>query len=85
MTRGFAGDSATRRWALHSALVAAVMIVCFIAGNVFSTLDATGALPNAPTGFVQCIANHRRLDVDCDGGAARAWRPPGIGVSGAGF
>lgn len=56
MTRRFAGDPATRRWALYSALVALVMIVCFIAGNVFSTLDATGALPNAPTGFVQRIA-----------------------------
>jgi hypothetical protein len=33
-----------------------IIIVCFIAGNVFSTLDATGALPNAPTGFVQRIA-----------------------------
>ena len=56
MTRRFAGDRAAGKWALYSAIVAVVIIVCFIAGNVFSTLDATGALPNAPTGFVQRIA-----------------------------
>jgi len=56
MTRRFAGDAATRRWAIYSALVAVVIIGGFIAGDVFSTLDARGALPNAPTGFVQRIA-----------------------------
>jgi hypothetical membrane protein len=56
MSSRFAGDPATRRWALYSAFVAVIIIGCFIAGNVFSTLDATGALPDAPTGFVQRIA-----------------------------
>jgi len=56
MTRRFASNSTTRRWALYSALIAVVMIVTFIVSTTFSTLDATGAVPNAPTGFVQRVA-----------------------------
>lgn len=52
----FAANPAERRWARYSAAIGALVIVCFIAGNVFSTLDATGTLHNAPTGFVQRIA-----------------------------
>ena len=56
MAGRFAGDPATRRWALYSACVGALMIVCFIASTAFSTLDATGVVANAPTGFFQRIA-----------------------------
>ncbi len=56
MTRRFASNSTTRRWALYSTLIAVVMIVTFIVSTTFSTLDATGAVPNAPTGFVQRVA-----------------------------
>jgi hypothetical protein len=56
MTFRFAGAPATRRWALYSALVAVAMIVTFIASTTFSALDANGAVPNAPTGFVQRVA-----------------------------
>ncbi len=45
-----------RRWFWYSLAVGATMIVTFIVSNVFSTLDATGAVPNAPTGFFQRIA-----------------------------
>ncbi len=54
--RRFAADPATGRWAAYSALVGVLMIATFIASTVFSTLDATGAVPNAPTGFLQRIA-----------------------------
>jgi hypothetical protein len=56
MTFRFAGAPATQPWALYSGLVALVMIVTFIVSITFSTLDATGAVPNAPTGFVQRVA-----------------------------
>ena len=56
MALRFAGTRARRRWAIYSALVALVMIVTFILSTTFSTLDATGAVPNAPTGFVQRMA-----------------------------
>ena len=56
MAARFAGDPEARRWALYSLLVGLLILACFIAGDVFSTLDATGAMPNAPTGFVQRIA-----------------------------
>jgi hypothetical protein len=45
-----------RRWAVYSFAVGAVMLTTFISSTVFSTLDATGAVPNAPTGFFQRIA-----------------------------
>ena len=45
-----------RRWVIYSAGVGALVIVMFMAMNISATLDATGALPNAPTGFFQRIA-----------------------------
>ena len=56
MAARFAGQPATRRWAVYSVSVGSLILACFIAGNVFSTLDANGSMPNAPTGFVQRIA-----------------------------
>ena len=52
----FAGDPASRRWAIYSALTGLLIVACFIASNVFSVLDAQHALPDAPTGFVQRIS-----------------------------
>jgi len=46
----------SRRWMWYSLAVGVTMIVAFIATNVFSTMDMTGKLPNAPTGFFQRIA-----------------------------
>jgi hypothetical protein len=44
------------RWMRYSLVVGVTMIATFIATNVFSTLDMTGRMPNAPTGFVQRVA-----------------------------
>ena len=52
----FAGDAASRSWALYSLFTGLLVVACFILSNVFSVLDMQGALPNAPTGFVQRIA-----------------------------
>jgi len=52
----FAANPAERRWAIYSAAIGALIVVCFIVSTAFSTLDATGTLHNAPTGFVQRIA-----------------------------
>ena len=52
----FAGESGSGGWAIYSALVGAAIIVLFIAFTTTSTMDATGALPNAPTGLLQRIA-----------------------------
>jgi hypothetical membrane protein len=51
----FAADAITRRWAIYSVLTGLLIIASFIASNVFSAMDATGSLPNAPTGLVQRI------------------------------
>jgi Protein of unknown function (DUF998) len=52
----FARDGTSRRWFWYSLVVGVVIIACFIASTTFSTLDQTGTLPNAPTGFLQRIA-----------------------------
>ena len=44
------------RWMWYSLGVGVTMIVAFIASNVFSTMDMTGRMANAPTGFFQRIA-----------------------------
>ncbi len=46
----------SRRWMWYSLAVGVTMIATFIATNVFSTMDMTGRMPNAPTGFFQRIA-----------------------------
>jgi len=46
----------SRRWTWYSLAVGVTVIVTFIASNVFSTMDMTGRMPNAPTGFFQRIA-----------------------------
>lgn len=56
MAAWFARNGAPRRWMWYSLGVGAVMIATFIASTTFSTLDATGAVANAPTGFFQRIA-----------------------------
>jgi hypothetical protein len=56
MARHFAGRPGSYRWTIYSAAIGALIILCFIASTTFSTMDATGALPNAPTGFFQRIA-----------------------------
>ena len=56
MAAWFARTTSPRRWVWYSLAVGVLMIVTFIASTTFSTLDATGALPNAPTGFFQRIA-----------------------------
>jgi hypothetical protein len=52
----FAGEPASRRWAVYSALIGVLIVACFVASNVFSVLDAQHSLPNAPTGLVQRIS-----------------------------
>lgn len=52
----FAAESGSRRWTLYSVAVGLLILACFIAGNVLSAADASGSMPNAPTGFVQRIA-----------------------------
>jgi len=52
----FAAERGAGRWTLYSVGVGLLILACFIAGNVFSAADASGSLPNAPTGFVQRIA-----------------------------
>ena len=56
MAAWFAHHESSKRWVWYSLAVGLVMIVTFIASTTASTLDATGALPNAPTGFLQRIA-----------------------------
>jgi len=50
------GRHGSRRWMWYSLAVGMTMIVAFIASNVFSTMDMTGRMANAPTGFFQRIA-----------------------------
>ena len=45
-----------RRWVIYSVGVGVLIIVMFIASTTVSTMDARGAWPNAPTGFLQRIA-----------------------------
>jgi hypothetical protein len=52
----FAADPTMRRWALYSLSIGLIILVCFVASNMFSVLDATHALPDAPTGLVQRIS-----------------------------
>ncbi len=56
MAAWFARHESSKRWFWYSLAVGLVMIVTFIASTTSSTLDATGALPNAPTGFFQRVA-----------------------------
>jgi hypothetical protein len=56
MAAWFARHEPRREWLWYSLAVGLVMVATFIASTTFSTLDATGALPNAPTGFFQRIA-----------------------------
>jgi hypothetical membrane protein len=56
MAGWFARTSSPRRWVWYSLGVGVLMIVTFVASTTFSTLDATGVVPNAPTGFFQRIA-----------------------------
>jgi hypothetical protein len=56
MAAWFARHEPSREWLWYSLGVGLVMVATFIASTTFSTLDATGALPNAPTGFFQRIA-----------------------------
>jgi hypothetical membrane protein len=55
MARWFARHGSPR-WMWYSLAVGVTMIVAFIASNVFSTMDMTGRIANAPTGFFQRIA-----------------------------
>jgi len=52
----FAGDSASRGWAIYSVLTGLLIVGCFVASNVLSVRDAAGVMPNAPTGLVQRVA-----------------------------
>ena len=56
MAWSFAGDPASRGWAIYSASTGLVIVACFVGSSVFSVLDAQGAMSNAPTGFVQRIS-----------------------------
>ena len=56
MAGWFWRDRTRRRWSWYSVAVGVVMIATFIASTTFSTMDASGHLPNAPTGFFQRIA-----------------------------
>ena len=52
----FKADRTTWRWATYSLATGLLIFVCFVASNVFSVLDATQAMPSAPTGLVQRIS-----------------------------
>lgn len=52
----FAAESRSRPWAIYSAAIGALIVVCFIASTSVSVMDAHGTWPNAPTGFLQRIA-----------------------------
>src|SRR2546428_5481754 len=52
----FASESGSRPWAAYSVAVGVLLLVMFVASTTVSTLDAAGAWPNAPTGFLQRIA-----------------------------
>ena len=52
----FSGDPSTRRWVVYSASIGVLLVVCFIASTTVSAMDASGVLPNAPTGFLQRVA-----------------------------
>jgi len=46
----------SRRWMWYCIAVGVTMIAAFIASNVFATMDMSGTMPNAPTGFFQRVA-----------------------------
>ena len=46
----------SRRWRWYSLAVGVTVVIAFIVSNVFATMDMTGRMPNAPTGFLQRIA-----------------------------
>ena len=50
------GRHGMKPWMWYSLTVGAVMIVTFIVSTVVSGMDASGTLPNAPTGLFQRIA-----------------------------
>ena len=52
----FGADPTLRRWVIYSLSTGLLIFACFAASNVFSVLDATHALPDAPTGLVQRIS-----------------------------
>lgn len=56
MAAWFGHDRAKRRWSWYSLAVGLVMVATFIASTTFSTLDGSGRLANAPTGFFQRVA-----------------------------
>lgn len=51
----FAAEPGARRWMVYSLAVGVLIIVTFFASNVAATMDGSGNLPNAPTGFFQRI------------------------------
>jgi hypothetical protein len=53
LARRFAGDPRWRGWAAYSIVTGLLVLASFVAANVASVLDATGAVPNAPTGLLQ--------------------------------
>ena len=53
--RRFAGDPRWRGWAAYSILTGLLVLASFIASNVAAVLDATGAVPDAPTGLLQRV------------------------------
>lgn len=53
LARRFAGDPRWRGWAPYSILTGLLVLASFVAANVSSVLDMTGAVPNAPTGLLQ--------------------------------
>ena len=55
MARHFAAVG-QRRWVTYSVVVAAVIVVMFIASTAVSAMDGAGTWPDAPTGFLQRIA-----------------------------
>jgi hypothetical protein len=56
LARRFAGDPRWRGWAAYSIFTGVLVPAGFIAANVTSVLDATGAVPVTPTGRLQRIA-----------------------------
>lgn len=52
----FRREPAGWRWSMYSIVVGLVVIATFIAAATFSTMDESGTLANAPTGFFQRIS-----------------------------
>jgi len=53
LARRFAGDPRWRGWVAYSIVTGLLVLASFVVANVTSVLDATGAVPNAPTGLLQ--------------------------------